>query len=194
LPRSAYVRIIRKGAGEKSRPKEKKCGTVWRSQAVGRKTESANKEGDTMNNQALIPLYYLHALQELHGKKTKRTHFALDSSLWSLVFFTKRTHFTGFSAQKQALPKMYTCIPVYLHTCFYKTNPFGIEHWRPIYLSILNSQLSIVNFAAPRRQNEPILATVSIYNRKWKILSTIPPATMAVKPPTQDWLNFQHNR
>jgi hypothetical protein len=26
---------------------------------------------------------------------------------------------------------------------FYKTNPFGIEHWRPIYFSILNFQLSI---------------------------------------------------
>jgi hypothetical protein len=41
---SAYVRIIRKDAGDKSRPEGEKRGTVWRSQAVGRKTESAKKK------------------------------------------------------------------------------------------------------------------------------------------------------
>ena len=40
---------------------------------------------------------------------------------------TKRTQFPIFSkfqgSSKHVYP--YSCIPVYLHTCFRKTNPFG---------------------------------------------------------------------
>ncbi len=56
-------------------------------------------------------LDYLHGLNGLHGKKTKRTQFP------------------HFSANFKGHQNMYTCIPVYLHTCFIKTTPISAGSW-----------------------------------------------------------------
>jgi hypothetical protein len=89
LTRSAYVRIIRKGAGEKSRPK----GVATSSEACGRCDENGNckKEGDKMTIQSLIPFDYLHALHELHGEFCKTN--PIFPFFNQKRTFAKRTHF-----------------------------------------------------------------------------------------------------
>ena len=61
-------------------------------------------------------------------KKSKRTHFLLGAGGWSLgAVLSKRTQFPHFSANFKGHQNPYTCIPVYLYTCFRKTNPISFN-------------------------------------------------------------------
>jgi hypothetical protein len=62
----------------------------------------------------------------------KRTQFFNSFNPQCKSKIEKRSHFAGFSTQKQVSPK--NCIPVYLHTCFLKTNPFNLCSLRNLRL------------------------------------------------------------
>jgi hypothetical protein len=126
---SANVRIIWKGAGEKSSPKEKKCGTVWRSQAVGEnRTQKRRNTGMKEYKDTINDIFHrlITTNKELTTILSKQTHFTLDSPLWSLVFFSKRTHFPHFFANFEDRNSTFT---IY-HSTFRRTAATKRTHFQ----------------------------------------------------------------
>jgi hypothetical protein len=131
-----------------------------------------------------------------HFDNTIRYAYAiLNSELRSKnsELFAKRTHFPPFStknAHSQNEP-IFEKIPDSINlqsaisniqlqnepifplfqpkTHIRKTNPFGVEHWRPVYLSILNCQLSI----SPHRGDKTNPFSVLTSCAKWAIFDAL---------------------